>query len=82
MLPIFSMRVANNLVGMGRDAFCQAILFLLQLIIGPASPTTPDTSPRGGPRLPPQPATSKAEGQTILHLPYFEKIVGLVHVHY
>ena len=33
MFLIFSIGFANKLVGMGRDAFCQAILFLLQLII-------------------------------------------------
>ena len=33
MVPIFSMRFANKLVGMGRDGFCQAISLHLQLII-------------------------------------------------
>ena len=33
MFLIFSTGFAKKLVGMGRDGFCQAILFLLQLII-------------------------------------------------
>ena len=32
MFPIFSMKFANKLVGMGRDGFCQAISLHLQLI--------------------------------------------------
>ena len=32
MVPIFSMRFANKLVGMRRDGFCQAISLHLQLI--------------------------------------------------